>query len=141
MGSSSNNKEIFSSVTLIVMIERAQELLKKNGTDAVEELIDLSCEMSIWYAQYIELAAIAEHNYNKERADKFIFWKQQERSDGKMCTDAQAEKLSKKDAEHAFGNYKVSKAKAHWFKAVIEAMNNKVIHLRVIAKLQNSIWV
>jgi hypothetical protein len=29
------------------MIERAQELLKKNGTDAVEELIDLSCEMSI----------------------------------------------------------------------------------------------
>lgn len=123
------------------MIERAQELLKKNSPEAIEELIDLSCEMSVMYAQYIALWAEMEHNYNKLRADKFIYWKNQERSDWKMCTDAQAEKLSKKDAEDKYWEYRVKNKTAIGFKAIIEAINSKVIHLRVIAKLQDSIWV
>ena len=75
-----------------------------------------------------------ETDYNFNRADRYIYWSEQLREDGKKYTDGQCDKLSKRDAEREYWDYRSKVWEAYSIPNFIKTIDSFIMHYNIIKR-------
>lgn len=92
----------------------------------VKRLEAIKAQLTRKYAKNLLEGAAQERLYNMVRPQMFLKFKK-ERVGDKLCTVAQAEQQAKEIAEEKYGDYEIMKAKAKWYKAIIDTIGTAII--------------
>lgn len=93
----------------------------------VTELQKIRYEMSCLYSNYLITQSDKETSYNKDRANKYLEYRKKAKESGEKYTEKDIEMMTKKYAEEKRGDYRITDAKAKWFKAIIDAISSVCI--------------
>lgn len=76
---------------------------------------------------YNDMAIDQERAYNQYRHTRYIEWRKSNKKDGKQIGDAEADKLSKAEAEEMYGSYKESQSTAKNLKLQIDSIQQFIM--------------